>query len=133
MTIKIIFYWILTTAYLWTIAITIYTYFFIFQHIYISYFLVILCMLCPKSLQLCLIPCDPIDYSPPGSSVYGIHWESGLPCPSSGDLPDPGIEPKFLLSPVLAGRFFTTSVTWASHLRTFLFLASHYIYLVTLT
>ena len=26
----------------------------------------------------------------------------------SGDLPDPGIEPKSLVSPVLAGRFFTT-------------------------
>ena len=30
---------------------------------------------------------------------------SGLPVPSSGDLCDPGVEPK---SPVLAGRFFTT-------------------------
>ena len=29
----------------------------------------------------------------------------GLPFPSSGDLPDPGIKPE---SPVLAGRFFTT-------------------------
>ena len=25
-----------------------------------------------KSLQLCLIPCDPMDCSPPGSSVPGI-------------------------------------------------------------
>ena len=33
-------------------------------------------------------------------------------CPSSGDLPDPGIKPKSLLSPALAGRFFTTSTTW---------------------
>jgi len=32
------------------------------------------------------------------------HW-SGLPFPSPGDLPDPGIEPA---SPALAGRFFTT-------------------------
>ena len=32
------------------------------------------------------------------------HW-SGLPFPSPGDLPDPGIEP---MSPVLAGGFFTT-------------------------
>ena len=31
------------------------------------------------------------------------YW-SGLPCPSPGDLPDPGMEP---VSPVLAGRFFT--------------------------
>ena len=35
------------------------------------------------------------------------YW-SGLPCPSLGDLPHPGIEPMFLMSPVLAGGFFTT-------------------------
>ena len=34
---------------------------------------------------------------------------SGLPFPSPGDLPDPGIEPK---SPALAGGFFSTSATW---------------------
>ena len=39
------------------------------------------------------------------------YW-SGLPCPSPGDLPDPGIKPASLMSPVLAGRFFTTSATW---------------------
>ena len=31
-------------------------------------------------------------------------YRSGLPCPTPGDLPDPGIEPK---SPALAGGFFT--------------------------
>ena len=36
------------------------------------------------------------------------YW-SGLPCPPPGDLPDPGIEPKSLMSPALAGAFFTTS------------------------
>ena len=35
-------------------------------------------------------------------------WWSGLPCPSPGDLPDPGIERMSLVSPTLAGRFFTT-------------------------
>ena len=39
------------------------------------------------------------------------YW-SGLPCPPPGDLPDPGIEPTSLLSPALAGMFFTTSATW---------------------
>ena len=33
---------------------------------------------------------------------------SGLPLPTPGDLPNPGIEPKSLASPALAGRFFTT-------------------------
>ena len=36
---------------------------------------------------------------------------SGLPCPPPG-LPDSGMEPLSLLSPALAGAFFTTSTTW---------------------
>ena len=39
------------------------------------------------------------------------YW-SGLPFPSRGDLPDPGIEPRSLVSPALAGGFFTTSDPW---------------------
>jgi len=31
-----------------------------------------------------------------------------LPFPASGDLPDPGIESMYLVSPALAGRLFTT-------------------------
>ena len=42
------------------------------------------------------------------------YW-SGLPCPPPGDLPDPGIELKSLLSPALSGRFFTTSGIWEAH------------------
>ena len=38
------------------------------------------------------------------------YW-SGLPCPCLGALPDPGIEPGSLLSPALAGGFFTTGAT----------------------
>ena len=36
---------------------------------------------------------------------------SALPCPSPGDLSDPGIKPRSLAFPALAGRFFTTSAT----------------------
>ena len=39
------------------------------------------------------------------------HW-SGLPCPPPGDLPNPGIEHKSLMSPALAGGFLTTSTMW---------------------
>ena len=45
--------------------------------------------------QSCLSLCDPVDCSPPGSSVHGILQQecwSGLPCPPPGDLPDPGTE-----------------------------------------
>ena len=48
-----------------------------------------------------------MDSSSPGSSVHGILQAGilvGLPFPSPGDLPDPGIEPG---SSALAGRFFT--------------------------
>ena len=38
------------------------------------------------------------------------YW-SGLPFPTPGDLPDPGIKPTSFASPALAGRFFTTSAT----------------------
>ena len=41
--------------------------------------------------------CNPVDCSLPGSSVHGFsrqgYW-SGLPFPSPGDLPNPGIEPE---------------------------------------
>ena len=54
----------------------------------------------------CMTLCDSLDYSPPGS-VHGFsrqeYW-SGLPFPSAGGLPDPGIKPA---STALAGRFFT--------------------------
>ena len=40
---------------------------------------------------------------------------NGLPFPSSGDFPDSGIKPESLMSPALAGRFFTYSATWEVH------------------
>ena len=36
--------------------------------------------------------------------------------PSSGGLPDSGIELASLTSPALAGKFFTTSTTWEAPL-----------------
>ena len=39
------------------------------------------------------------------------NWH-GLPCAPPGHLPNPGMEPSSLMSPVLAGRFFTTRATW---------------------
>ena len=69
-----------------------------------------------KSLQSCLTLCNPMDCSPPGSSVNGIlqarllEW---VTLSYSGDLPGPGVEPATLASPALAGRFLTTSATVA--------------------
>ena len=42
------------------------------------------------------------------------YW-SGLPFPSPGALSDPGIEPTSLMSPALAGRFFTITASWEAH------------------
>ena len=44
------------------------------------------------------------------------YW-SGLPCPPPEDLPNPGIKPTSLMSPTLAGGFFTTSATWEAQDR----------------
>ena len=71
-----------------------------------------------KLLQLCPTLCNPMDCNPPASSVHGIlqarilEW---VPCPLSGDLPNPGIKPQSLMSPALAGGFFTTRTTWEDH------------------
>ena len=63
-------------------------------------------------VQSCLTLSDPMDCSPPGSSVHGIlqakYW-SGPPFLSPGELPQPGIKPTSLASPALAGGFFTTA------------------------
>ena len=39
-----------------------------------------------------------------------------MPFPSPRDLPDPGIESKSLVSPVLAGRFFMSRATWEANI-----------------
>ena len=70
--------------------------------------------------SLCQTLCDPMDCSPPGSSVHGIlpagvlEW---VAVPSSRGLPHPGTEPASLTSPALAGRLLTTSGSCAESLR----------------
>ena len=68
-----------------------------------------------KSLQSCSTLCHPTDCSLPVSSVYVIlqvkQW-SELPCPPPEAVSDPGTEIESLLSPALAGRFFTADATW---------------------
>ena len=59
--------------------------------------------------------CDPMDYSLPGSSVYGIlqarilEWDV---IPSSRESLTQGSNLASLISPALAGVFFTTIATW---------------------
>ena len=64
---------------------------------------------------MCLILCNPVDHSPPGSSVHGILQASILEwvtMTSSRGSFLPGIRLMSLTPPALAGGFFTTSATW---------------------
>ena len=64
-------------------------------------------------VQLCVTCQDPLSMAFPRQE----HW-SGLPFPSPGDLPDPGIRPASLMSLALSGQFSTTSITnqWEQHI-----------------
>ena len=68
-----------------------------------------------KSLQSCLTLMTPwtVAHQVLLSMEFSRHecW-SRLPFPPLGDLSDPGVEPKSLMSATLAGGFFTTSATW---------------------
>ena len=64
-----------------------------------------------KSLQSCPTLCDPNELhvacqDPLSMGFSRPKYWGGLPSPPPGDLPDPGIESPFLVSPALPGRFF---------------------------
>ena len=51
-----------------------------------------------------------VAHQAPLSMGFSRHeYQSGLPFPTPGDFPNPGIEHTSFVSPALAGRFFTTS------------------------
>ena len=62
--------------------------------------------------QFCPTLCHPMDYCLPGSFVHGQEYWSGLPCPPSGDLPNPEIKPR---SPALPADFLTIWDTREAH------------------
>ena len=69
------------------------------------------CMCAPS----CLTLCDPMNRSPPGSSVHEIFQARILEWVAisySRGASDPGIEP---MSPTLANRFFTIKPPWKPH------------------
>ena len=75
--------------------------------------LICLCIQAPVCMhaQLCSTHCDPVDCSPPGSSVHGIFHAGTLEWIAisySRGCSNPGIEPACLTSRALAGGFFTT-------------------------
>ena len=71
---------------------------------------------CARSLQPCWALCDPVDCSPPGSSVHGILQARTLEqvaVPSSrGIFLTQELNPCLFMSPAFAEGFFTPSATW---------------------
>ena len=66
-------------------------------------------------VQSCLTlqPPETVAHQAPLSMEFSRqeYW-SGLPFPTPGDLPNPGIKAVCLMPPALAGGFFTTSISW---------------------
>ena len=74
--------------------------------------------MCAKSLQSCPTLCDHMNCSPPGSYVHGVlqvRKREWVAVPSSRGSSQSRIEPVPIMSPALAGRFFTTNATWEAH------------------
>ena len=67
---------------------------------------------CVLVAQSCLTLCNPMDCSPLSMGFPRQEYWSGLLFPTPGDPSNPGIKPTTLVSPALAGGFFTTSNTW---------------------
>ena len=72
---------------------------------------------CFSCIQLFATPWTIAHQAPLSTGFSRQDYWSELPCPSPGDLPNPGTEPGSLMSPELAGAFFTTSTTWEAHRR----------------
>jgi len=74
--------------------------------------MIYLVCVCTKSLQLRPTLCDPwtVAHQAPLSMGFSRQaYQNGLPFPSPGDLPDPGIK---TASPALAGGLFVSRATW---------------------
>ena len=68
--------------------------------------------------QSCLTLCSPMECSllvPLPTEFSRKEYWSGMPFPTPGDLPNPGVEPRSPVPPALAGRSFTTSAAWEAH------------------
>ena len=73
-------------------------------------YLVIKCLFAEN--QICPTLWTEVCHTPLSKGFSKQEYWSGLPCPPPGNLPDPGIKPVSLMSPALAGEFFTTRTAW---------------------
>ena len=120
--------YIITITYLYKWIV--YIYIFIYKLIYIldiyiypigyTYVCIYICIFMSmlsrfSHIQLFVTPWTAA-YQAPLSIEFSRHkYWSGFPCLPPGDLTNPGIKPVSLMSPTLAGRFFTTSAFWEAH------------------
>ena len=58
-------------------------------------------------VRLCAVLWTVTRQAPLSMGILRQEYWSGLPCPPPGDLPNPESEPTSVMSPGLAGRFFT--------------------------
>ena len=65
-----------------------------------------------RHVQLFVAPWTAAHQAPLSMGFSRQEYWSGLLHLLPGDLPDPGTEPMSLISPELAGGFFTTSTSW---------------------
>ena len=73
----------------------------------------LLCVLsCFSRIRVFATPWTVAHQAPLSMGFSRQEYWSGLLCPPLGDLPHPGMEHLSLMSPALAGRFFTTSAPW---------------------
>ena len=79
-----------------------------------------MCASCFSHVQHCATPWTAACQAPLSMGFSRQEYWGRVPCPPPGDLPNPGIKPKSLMSPALAGRFFTTSTTWKANKEVYL-------------
>ena len=72
---------------------------------------VCVCVQSLSRVQLFVAPCNVACKTPRPMELSREEYWSRIPFPAPGDLPNPGMEPASLASPVLTGRFFTASKT----------------------
>ena len=78
-----------------------------------------MCVLsCFSCVQLFAVPWSVTHQAPLSMGFSRQECWNGLPCPPPGALPNPGIEPKSLMSPELAGGFLTTSIALEAQILT---------------
>ena len=78
------------------------------------YIAVCVCVQLLGLIQLSATPWTTAPQAPLSMGFSKQEYWSGLPFPTPSNLPNPGMEPVSLKSPVLAGRFFITEPPWST-------------------